>query len=170
MTRSDLVRLVAATVEMLAAGIWLGGLLVLGAIVAPTIFREVSAPESADAMTLVFTRFDRVAMTASAVVAVAEVVRLRSALAASAPSRVDALRMAVIALAGGLAMLQGLWLSPVIVALHREGAIRGLGPLGERLERFHGWSEACGKTEVALLVLLIALVVHAVRKAPVVPA
>ena len=157
----DRVRLVAVSTSLLATGVWLGGLVVLGAIVAPTVFHEVSMPESADAMTLVFTRFDKVAMMSAAIVAVAEVVRLRTSLPQE-PSRLDLARIGVLTLAGALAVVQGLWLSPVIVALHREGAVRGLGAAGERLERFHGWSETCGKTESLLLVALVVLIVSSV--------
>ncbi len=133
----------------------------LGAIVAPTVFREVPAPTSADAMTLVFTRFDKLAMTCAAIVAVAEVVRYR--LDRRAVTRVDVARLAIIASAGALAVIQGAWLSPAIVSLHESGAIRGLGPLGERLDRIHAWSERCGKTESLLLIVLVVLLVHTLR-------
>jgi len=160
MTRAALVRLVVGSFALLACGVWLGGLLILGAVVAPTVFREVLAPSSADAMTIVFTRFDKIAMMCAAIVAVAEVVRIRT-LPDTRVTRIDVGRLSVIAVAGGLAVVQGVWLSPTIVALHREGAIRGLGPLGERLERFHAWSETCGKTESLLLVALVVLLTHA---------
>ncbi len=156
------VRLAAVALAFLATGVWLGGILVLGAIVAPTVFREVPAPTSADAMTLVFTTFDKLAMTCAAIVAVAEVVRFRI----DRPTkidRVDVVRLAVIAFAGALAVVQGTWLSPTIIALHASGAIRGLGPLGEKLERFHAWSERCGKTECLLLIVLVVLLVRVNR-------
>jgi hypothetical protein len=157
----------AGSFALLAAGVWLGGLLILGAVVAPTVFREVPAPSSADAMTIVFTRFDKIAMMCAAIVAVAEVVRVR-ALAAGRPearaTRIDVARLGVMAVAGTLAVVQGMWLSPTIVALHRDGAIRGLNPLGERLERFHGWSETCGKTESLLLVALVVLIAHSLTE------
>jgi len=156
--RADLLRVVAGSLALLFAGVWLGGIVVLGALVAPTVFRVVPAPTSADAMTIVFTHFDKLAMMSAAVIAVAEVVRTR---AEPRATLVDVARLAVIAVAGGLAVVQGVWLSPTIVALHRQGAIRGLGPLGEKLERFHAWSETCGKTESLLLVVLIVLLVRA---------
>ncbi len=144
---------VAAAVATLAAALWLGGLVVLGAIVAPTVFHEVPAPSSADAMTLVFLRFDKLAMSAAAVVALAEVARRwlehRQGVAAS---RAGTARLLVGSAAALLAVVQGAWLSPHIAALHLAGAIRGLGPLGEALNRYHGWSETCGKTESLLLV------------------
>jgi uncharacterized protein DUF4149 len=160
MTRTEIVRLVSAAFALLAAGVWLGGLLVLGAIVAPVVFREVPAPASADAMTIVFVRFDKLAMLSAAIVAVGEVVHLRTGGAAVGVTRLDMARMGVIAAAGALAVVQGMWLSPTIVALHQAGAIRGLGAMGERLERFHAWSETCGKTEALLLVVLVVLLVQ----------
>jgi uncharacterized membrane protein len=160
LTRAELVRLVTGSMALLATGVWLGGLLVLGAIVAPTVFREVPAPSSADAMTFVFITFDKLAMMSAAIVAVCEVVRFRSD-APHAITRIDLARLATIAVAGTLAVVQGVWLSPQIVALHQGGAIRGLGALGERLDRVHAWSETCGKTESLLLVVLVVLLVHA---------
>ena len=155
------IRLAVQSLALLAAGVWLGGILVLGAIVAPIVFREVPAPTSADAMTLVFTTFDKLAMTCAAIVAVAEVVRLR--IDPQKIDRVDVARLATIAIAGALAVVQGTWLSPAIVSLHASGAIRGLGPLGEKLDRIHAWSERCGKTESLLLIVLIVLLVRANR-------
>jgi hypothetical protein len=158
------VRFAAGAIALLASSVWLGGLLVLGAVVAPIVFHEVPMPESADAMTLVFVAFDKIAISASAIVAVAEVIRFRAdALATDTISKIDFARLGAIAIAGTLAIIQGVWLSPAIVLLHREGAIRGLGPSGEKLERIHAWSERCGKTESVLLVVMIVLFAHAQR-------
>lgn len=161
MSQKEVVRLVAGSLALLATGVWLGGILVLGAIVAPIVFREVPAPTSADAMTLVFTSFDKIAITCAAIVAVAEVVRYR--IDRSPITRIDVARLAIIAISGALAVIQGAWLSPTIVALHRDGAVRGLGPLGERLEHFHAWSERCGKSESLLLIVLVVLLAHSLR-------
>lgn len=149
------IRLAATIAALLAAGVWLGGIFVLGAIVAPTVFREVPMPGSADAMTHVFVSFDRLAMSAAAVVAVAEVVRMR--FGDAAPNRLDVARLASATLAGACAIVQGLWLSPAIVSLHQRGAIRGLGDLGLELERVHAWSERTGKTEALLVAVFIGL-------------
>src|ERR1019366_877438 len=61
-------------IGLLAASLWLGGIVVLGAVVAPAVFRIVHAPDSADAMTIVFLTLDKVALRAAVVVAVTEVV------------------------------------------------------------------------------------------------
>jgi len=162
--KPSVVRLVAGSLALLAAGVWLGGIVVLGAVVAPTVFGIVPAPTSADAMTIVFTSFDKIAMTAAAIIAVCEVVGTRAR--AKSPTRIDIARLAVIGVAGALAVVQGLWLSPTIVALHRAGAVRGSGELGMKLDRFHSWSETCGKTESLLLVALVVLLAHAMSTDP----
>lgn len=145
---------IATGASTLAAAVWLGGILVLGAIVAPIVFHEVPAPTSADAMTHVFLRFDRVALGALAVVGIGEALASRFA---PPSTRVEQARLAVAALAGVLALVQATWLSPTIADLHAQGAIRGVGPLGLALEVTHARSEACGKSEVFLLVAFVTL-------------
>lgn len=151
-----------ATVEILAIAFWAGGLGVLGAIVAPTIFGVVPAPTSADAMTLVFRRFDRVAMACAAVALLGEA---SLALRSGKPSRTDAVRVAIVALAAALAIGQGVWLSPAIEALHREGTIRGQGPAGVELDRTHRIAEAGGKGQLALLVASLVLISGKIARA-----
>ncbi len=145
-----------AAMYLLALALWLGGLVVLGAIVAPTVFRIVPAPASADAMTVVFRRFDVIAIAASVVVLVSEAV---FAVRGPKPVRLDLVRALAALAAGTIAMLEGLWLSPAIQGLHRDGAIRGSGPDGNELERLHHLAETLAKTELALLLVVLALVV-----------
>jgi uncharacterized membrane protein len=156
----------AAAIYALAVAVWLGGIVVLGAIVAPTVFRNVPAPTSADAMTLVFGRFDRVAMSCAAIALVAEAAlaigigkgTTKKALA------VDLVRAASVVLAGGLAIAVGAWLSPGISALHRGGAVRGSGGAGLELERLHRMAEAAGKGQVLLLVAVLVLLLVRVAR------
>ena len=147
-------------VELLAIMTWGGGMIALGAIAAPLVFGIVPAPHSADAMTAVFLRFDSIAMTCAAIALVAESVIGKRG---GAITRVDLVRLASIAIAGALAIVQGAWLSPHIAELHRNGAVRGLGDLGNALESAHRWSERCGKTELVLLVVAVFLVAAKAR-------
>jgi hypothetical protein len=159
---SKTVRIAVAAIYILAIAAWAGGLVVLGAIVAPTVFRIVPAPSSADAMTVVFGKFDAVAMTSAAVALVAEATLF---LKDGKPGRLDLARGAATVVAGVLAILVGAWLSPGIAELHRNGAVRGLNEAGIELERLHRLAEAAGKGQLALLlavlVLLIAKIVRA---------
>jgi len=152
-----------STVALVAVAVWLGGLMALGAIAAPIVFGTVPAPASADAMTLVFRRFDTVAMTCAAVVLAAEAVRA----ATRQPLRgLDVARVSTAVVAAALALTEGLWLSPRIEALHRAGAVRGLGAPGLELESAHRLAEHVGKGEVALGLVLIALHVATVARGP----
>jgi hypothetical protein len=155
-----------AIAYVIALSLWAGGLVVLGAVVAPTVFGIVPAPTSADAMTVVFRKFDVIAMTCSVIVLLAEA---GLAWRGGKATRLDLLRAGAAVLASALAMVEGLWLAPAIHGLHRAGAVRGLGESGLALERLHRHAEAVAKTEVVLLVALVVLVVVRVRRAAVPP-
>ncbi len=141
-------------IELVAFAIWLGGLSVLGAIVAPTIFGAV--PNAADAMTLVFQKFDRIAMTSAVVVLLCEAtLTVRGGPIGGR----GLLRACVAILACFLAIGEGVWLTPSIVALHRAGAIRGLGPQGIALNETHKLAELVGKAQVFLVLFAFVMVV-----------
>lgn len=145
-----------AVVQLLAVGLWASGLLTLGAVVAPIVFHVVPAPGSADAMTLVFRRFDGIAITCAAIALVAEAA---FALRAGRAKRADVVRGACLVVAAGLAITIGAWLSPGIAELHRGGAIRGLGEGGLALERLHHLAERLAKGELLLLLGVFILTV-----------
>ena len=147
---------IIAVVQLLAIAFWAGGLITLGAIVAPIVFRVVHAPESADAMTLVFGRFDSVAISSAAIALVAEAA---FALRGGRVTRTDLGRAACLVVAAGLAIAIGAWLSPGIAELHRSGAIRGLGDGGLALERMHHLAERLAKAELLLLLAVFILTV-----------
>jgi hypothetical protein len=169
-----------------ALAVWAGGLVVLGAIVAPVVFGLVPAPTSADAMLVVFRRFDLVAMTCAVFVLLSEALlawlgdaRPRGAprphrrpgasdlaaptLAKSAGRWGDIVRVSVAVIAAGLAIFEGLYLSPAIQALHRGGALRGFEVDGLALERLHRQAESTSKAELGLLFVLLVLVIPARR-------
>ena len=152
--RMSRVSAAATVVGLLAVAVWLGGLVALGAIAAPVVFSIVPAPSSADAMTLVFRRFDLAAMVCAALVLTVEAVRV---LSRTRLGVFDHLRIGASVLAGALAVIEGEVVSPRIAALHWSGAIRGLGPAGMDLARLHDVAEACGNAQLALLAAVIAL-------------
>jgi hypothetical protein len=145
---------------LLALAVWLGGFGVLGAVVAPLVFAIVPAPTSGDAMGAVFLRFDGVAVTCAVVVLLVEAAHafLRRPLL-----RRDLLRAGLAVVAGGLAIVEAVIVSPHIVRLHLEGAVRGQGVAGLELDRVHHTAESLAKTELLLLVVVLAL--HAFRPA-----
>jgi hypothetical protein len=157
----------SATVAVLASSVWFGGLVVLGAIVAPIVFHNVPAPHSANAMTLVFRRFDKVAMGAAGLVLVAEALRV---IARERVRAIDVVRIVVALIATALAVWQGTVLSPRIAALHQAGALRGFGPLGLELESLHTTAEGEAKAQLALVAALLALHVYSLAASPSAPA
>ncbi len=151
----SVLRIVLA-MQAICVAIWLGGLVVIGAIVAPTVFGMVPAPASADAMTVVFERFDRVAMTAALLALLCEVAgaKLRRD-----SSLLDLARGLFLCLMAALAILEGVLFSPEIADLHRRGAIRGAGELGGRLETVHVRAEVASKAQLALGMAFFGLLV-----------
>lgn len=154
-------RIAVATIYVLAIAAWAGGLVVLGAIVAPTVFRIVPAPSSADAMTVVFRKFDGVAMVSAAIALVAEATLF---LKDGKATRLDLVRGAAAVASGILAILVGAWLSPGISELHRNGAVRGLNDAGIELERLHKLAEAAGKGQLLLLLVVLVLLLAKVAR------
>jgi hypothetical protein len=150
----------AIAVYVLALVPWMGGLAIVGAIVAPTVFRIVPAPGAADAMTIVFRRFDAVAISCALVCLFAEAV---IAWRGGKPGRRDLARGGAVVGATACAITVGAWLSPGIHELHRAGAIRGFGPDGAELERLHRLAESTSKIELAFLVAVLVLVVLRAR-------
>jgi hypothetical protein len=149
-----LVRRLASSVALLAGAVWLGGLVALGAVAAPIVFSRVSWPENADAMSLVFRRFDSVAMTCAALVVASDAAR---AFAGVRFTRLDLGRGLASLIAVAAAVVEGASISPRIAALHAGGAVRGVDAAGLELARLHDLAEALGKAQVILLAIAIVL-------------
>jgi protein-S-isoprenylcysteine O-methyltransferase Ste14 len=143
------------TLALLALGVFIGGIIALGALAAPVVFGIVPAPFSADAMTIVFRRFDRVAIACVIIVLIAEAM-----LALRSSSRIARARPILAIALAAFVLYVAFAVSPKIEALHHAGAIRGLGPDGLALDSIHSVAEALGKIELAIAVVLILL--HAI--------
>jgi hypothetical protein len=152
----------AASVAVLAAGAWVGGMMALGAIAAPMVFAIVPAPLSGEAMGASFRRFDMVAMGCAVALCGAEVVRTFLA-RRRRRAAVERIRGALAIALAGAAAFTGLSLTPRIVELHHAGARRGVGDDGAALDRTHRQAEMVGKAEVAMGVAVLALHVFTLR-------
>jgi hypothetical protein len=71
----------------------------------------------------------------------------------------DLARASVLALMAAFAIAEGAVFTPRIADLHRQGAIRGDGPLGERMESAHTGSEIAEKAQFALGIAFFGLLV-----------
>ncbi len=144
----------ASIASSLAVAVWLGGLVALGALTAPIVFRVAPMPQSADAMTLIFRRFDMVAMACASLVLASEAARI----VARVPfAKLERARLGVGLLAAIVTTYQASQVSPRIAELHASGAVRGVGAAGLELSRLHDTAELCGKATVVLLVALVVL-------------
>ena len=141
-------------VALVSIALWMGGMIALGAIVAPVIFGTVPSPLSADAMTVVFRRFDKVAVACAVTLLLTEV---GQAIVRKPLLRIDIARAALSVVGAALVMETALSISPKIEALHRAGAIRGLGDLGMQLQTTHNLAELCGKAQAIVAIVLIGI-------------
>jgi hypothetical protein len=148
--------LLALDVIVIAAVLmYSGGLLAIGAIVAPTVFRSgISA--AADLMTTIFTRFDRVAVALVVLALIAEAVSV--AMRGAPLDRLRIARGALVILFSLSVGVQSGYLSPTIARLHTEGVRRYEGPRGIEFDRVHNWSSRVGKVAVSLAIAAVVAV------------
>jgi len=147
---------VGAALGVLAAGIWVGGMIALGACAAPFVFSLTPDPFSGNAMSAAFARFDQIAIGASVVLLGAEVARTWAAGPRGRTIPVRIRRMLAILMAFGAAYV-GLSLTPRIAQMHLDGVRRMRGPEGQVLEKIHKQAEAVGKAEVVGGIALVLL-------------
>ncbi len=157
-----IVERVAATAGVLAAGLYIGGLVALGACAAPAVFRLTPTPFSGDAMGVAFARFDQVAIGASVVALGSEIARtwaagLSGRTIAARARRICAIFMALAATYVGIA------LTPRINELHRAGVRRNETPEGQVLEAIHHRAEMTGKAGMFFAVTFVALGIFTLR-------
>jgi hypothetical protein len=141
---------------VLAAGVWVGGMVALGACAAPFVFAMTPPPFNGNAMGAAFARFDQIALGAAALVLGAEVARTWAALRRRRTVSARVRRVAAMLMAGAAAYV-AVAITPGINTLHHEGVKRGVGDDGARLERLHARAELVGKLDVVLGIALVGL-------------
>jgi hypothetical protein len=128
--------------------------------VAPIVFAAVPIALAADAMTAVFARFDKVAMSAAAVLLATEALRAR----AHETTGAGGIARVVVSVAlAAMAVTEGVWVTPTIANLHAAGAVRGVGDAGASLASAHAFAEQLGKGQAVLAIGLIALHIWTLR-------
>lgn len=160
--RRGLVDRIATTLAVLCAGSLIGGLTALGACAAPMVFALAPAPYSGNAMGAAFARWDRVALVASGLLLVCEIVRTWAARGRARTVIARVRRFAGVLVALAVTYI-GTSLSPRINELHEQGVRRGEGEQGAVLEAIHKRAELVGKIELALALGLIVLHVFTLR-------
>lgn len=160
--RRSVIDRAAASLAVVSAGALVGGLVALGAGAAPLVFGMLPRPIAGNVMGEIFSRWDRVAMGASGVLLVAEIVRTWAARARARQLLARLRRIAAVLVALCVAYI-GTALSPRIMELHRSGVHRGEGDQGAELEAVHRRAELVGKIEMVLALGLVALHVFTLR-------
>ena len=153
---------IAASLAVLAAGTYIGGLVALGACAAPFVFRLTPAPFSGDAMGAAFARFDQIAIGASVVALGTEVVRTFVA-ARTARTITQRLRRFCAMFMAFSAGYVGLMLTPRITELHRAGVQRDGSPQGMLLDAVHHRAELFGKVGIVFAFGLVVLSIFTIR-------
>jgi hypothetical protein len=146
--------------SVLALGLWSGGLVALGAIAAPLVFRIVPLPDAADAMAAVFARFDQLVIGLALTLLVADGVLLL-ARRGGRSDWLDRLRPLATIVLCLLGIGEAMYITPRIAGLHAAGAVRGMGDSGLRLDQLHGIAERLGKGQLLLAVFLVVLHIRA---------
>src|SRR5262249_22292589 len=135
---------IAATVAVLAAGVWVGGMVALGACAAPFVFERTPAPYSGYAMGAAFARFDKIALGAAVLILPAEVARTWAAGGRARHVAARVRRIVAIVMAASAAYI-GMGLTPQINELHNSGVQRKVVSEGMVLESIHHRAELVGK-------------------------
>ncbi|MDI1432114.1 DUF4149 domain-containing protein [Polyangium sorediatum] len=153
---------VAALVAVLAGGVYIGGMIALGAGAAPIVFSMLPRSIAGDVMGAIFARFDAVALGAALAVLAAEVTRM---IAARRRGRtiLSRLRRSCTLFMAVCAAYVALSLSPRINDLHRQGVQRDDTPQGQVLEAVHKRAELFGKIGMGMAFGLVVLSVFTIQ-------
>jgi hypothetical protein len=162
--RRALIERAAASIAVVALGMWAGGLIALGACAAPFVFEFTPYPFSGQAMGLAFQRFDGIAMACGTIVLGCEVARTLVSRRREAQMWPRIRRVLAVLLAVG-AVYGGMRLTPTIREMHERGVRRNVGAEGAELERIHAQAELIGKATVPLAVFLIFLQLFTLKSA-----
>ncbi len=145
----------ANVIEYLALSLMIGGMLALGAFVAPAIFGNLPLDEAAKVMTLIFRRYDGVMFVGLILIVFGEVVRMATSDAFS--RLVHRIRYVGVVLLVCLSLFSLFVVNPKIAQFQHQGVVRGVGKAGIALDQTHRQAEMLYKTELSLEVLILIL-------------
>lgn len=150
---------------LLGLALMIGGMLALGAITAPILFRTLERPDAAWTMTQIFRRYDTVMLAALALTLVGVTLRTWSLVVGSGASSalavtpVNTLRLSLLALLTGMVVWGTQVLNPQIEAYElarRQGTVHTAQEVKAFAAR-HKVSESLAKWELLVAVALIPL-------------
>jgi len=136
----------AEAVATLALFVWIGGLIALGAFVAPQVFGQLDRERAGQLMGTIFRNFDGLVLACVALFALGESVRNAAGQWRLPWNRA---RAAVAVFIVGCGLAASAWYSPQIHQLFERGVRRGVGAEGARMETIHQRAETAGKGAAA---------------------
>ena len=142
--------------QMLCLALIAGGIVALGAFVAPVMFKAFPRAEVGAALTVVFRRFDMLLLGASVGIVLGEVLRVLSGLV---PVRtvLAGIRYVIMAALIGAALFSALKVDPEIEQMQHAGVHPGATKEGLAFLRTHQLSENLYKGQMLGAILLILM-------------
>lgn len=142
--------------QMLGLAVIVGGVLALGAFVAPELFRDIDRVQAGRVMSMVFNRFDKALLGGLVLILIGEMMRFLSG--ALAHKSIIAIGRYVTLAVLAVIMFYTVFVStPDLLAMTRAGIRPGATPEGLEFTRKHKQSENLYKLQVLAGVLLIIL-------------
>jgi hypothetical protein len=143
----------AKTLEVLALCLWLGGLVVAGAVVAPVTFGALERAEAGRVMGEVFRRLNTIGIVCGGILLFALAMEAASVQPSLTRSRV--VRAASVAVALGLGLYMGFALFPEMETLRRE--MRAASSPPAEFQQLHELSRRLISTQMLLLLFSLVL-------------
>jgi hypothetical protein len=140
---------VIQTLQRLFLGIIIGGILVLGACVAPMVFRSLPPFEAATLMGPMFKRFDSWLFYLTIGVLIVEIILQ------SWQKSIVLWRTLLLSALLAMVSMSIFVLNPGVDALHQQGVRRGTDQKGSELNRLHRQAEGAYKVIVVLSIGLL---------------
>jgi hypothetical protein len=147
---------IGMVLETLGLALMIGGMLALGAFVAPAVFGHFPREEAGKVMTLIFRRYDYILLPSVGLIALGEI--LRTWVHGYSTHIVARVRYVVFIILVVLSLFSILVVNPKIEAYQHAGALRGVGAEGIAFDSLHRKSEALYKSELLLAIILLILV------------
>lgn len=146
--------------EYLGLALTVGGILALGAFVAPALFRHFTVDEAGPVMTLIFRRYDTVLMISLVLILLGEGLRF---LAEGLNTRITGwLRYGIVVLFTVITLVSLVAIHPRMEVLQKAGIQRGVGESGMAFDRLHRQSESLYKAQLLLGGILLMLLAASV--------
>ena len=149
----------------LCLAVLFGGRLVMGAIVAATVFRTLPIPMAAMAMTAAFSRFDGLAVVLTSVVVVLSAVLayLKYGRPSHAPALIRWSKASLVGLmivnVGAMQWIEHTMIVPTIQEYQKKGIQRGVGKEGQAFDTAHRKAEGLFKVHAVAEAILLVITI-----------